>query len=170
MNACERMMGKKEGKVCMVGGFPTHLRYSDWWGETAPATSLELGEGQAVVMSPEDAKALFPPLSHYNEASIKKLRERIRNKEAINPPWLDVCLNVPTDSPGMLKCVIDRSWIEDHEGRHRVEAARLEKTGKIPIILREKPSCTPPEGWGKRRWDIERDRQTKSREESRRLL
>lgn len=124
-------MGEKKGKVCFIDKFPTHVNYSDWWGETVPATALQEDKGMVAHMSPEDAKKLYPPVEDYR-GSVEKMRERIRKGQAINPPYLSFCLNIES-------CTMNpKTWVANHEGRHRIEAARLEDVKKMPVIFVEK--------------------------------
>lgn len=144
-NACERMGGEVRDNVCFVDKFPTHVNYKDWAGETIISDALEADKALVMHMTPDDAKKLFPPVSdpplRYFKKSIETLKDRIKKGAPINPPWLEVCLNI--EDRGYC-----RTWVVDHEGRHRIEAARLSGVSKIPVILREKPSqyCD----WGKR--------------------
>lgn len=132
LSACERMGGVIKDGVCMIDGFPTHTKYSEWWGETIIPEALKYGKATVIHASPTDAASLFPPTTFYEE-TIEELRKRIREKMPINPPWLEVCLNI-RDEDGW-----HHTWVVGHEGRHRIEAARREGLKKVPIIIRHKP-------------------------------
>ena len=136
INACSRLGGGIKDGVCLVDGFPTHVNYSDWWGESIIPDSLEQGEALVIHASPEDAQRLFPPTRFY-EPSIKQLEDRIKEGKPINPPWLEMCINIC--KPSEEKCRRTETWVVGHEGRHRIEAARRMGLKKIPIVIRKKP-------------------------------
>lgn len=143
MNACERMRGEVKGNVCFIDKFPTHVNWKDWYGEFIVPESESKGKALFLQMSPNDAKKLFPPMNvedlatgkvfeRYMGSSIKELRERIKKGEPINPPWMQVCLNIPAEGG------FEKSWFKGHEGRHRIEAARLEGSKVVPVFFLEK--------------------------------
>ena len=134
-----------KGDVCFVGDFPTHIGFYDWWGETIISDALEK-KGDAIVLltSPEEAQELYPPRHGFDESSVEGLMERIKEGKAINPPWLEMCINVYDPSAHLYNY---STWVYSHEGRHRIEAAKRMGLSKIPVIIRRKPmyAC---EGYG----------------------
>ncbi|MFQ6020818.1 MAG: ParB/Srx family N-terminal domain-containing protein [Candidatus Aenigmatarchaeota archaeon] len=141
--ACKRLGGIVKNNVCFIDNFPTHARYKDWWGETIISEALKYKKAIVIHTSPEDGKKLFPPTS-FEESTIKKLMDRIKKKKPINPPWIELCLNIESKRPGF-----KYTWIAGHEGRHRIEASRRAGIKKIPIVFRIKPE------YACRQWKIE---------------
>ncbi len=166
---CDKLGGIIENDVCMVDDFPAPGTVEEWQkGASLPWTALDDEyEGSFVVrMKPEDVKKLFyylPP-EDYSKKSLRNLRSRIRNRKAITPPWLEFCkaraYGEPTDKyftwqggperedrpfkfPGSQGAIIG------HEGRHRIEAAILEKLETIPVVIRKRPDEYCYKEWGK---------------------
>ena len=133
----------------MVDGFPAPGSYEERC-HCAPLSQLDDANPKKTVfgretmilhLTPEDAKKLLQPLSHsYRGKSLDKLRERIKNKKAVCPPWLQACFYEP-DKGGIVPPKGVELAIVGHEGRHRIEAALLEGVEKIPIIVADKKYC-----------------------------
>lgn len=142
---CKNLNGKVEGNVCMVGDYPVPLEdYS--YCEPVVQDAVINDEAIVLLVSPKDAKKLFPPIARdipegidelevYNKKSLNNIRQRIRNKEGVCPPILNVCFYEDTKKSGG----IEFAGI-GHEGRHRIMGAILEGTKLMPIVIRRKPN------------------------------
>lgn len=137
---CNRLGGEidRDNKVCDVGGFPAPAtKPSPGWGFCAPILLEALrGNREAAVlrMSPEDAAKLYPQLreTEGTKERINDLRQKIRNKEPICPPWLEGCFDLLEVRDAQ---VGPQTIIDGFEGRTRIHAAIQEDIEQIPVVL-----------------------------------
>jgi len=137
---CSRLGGIQEGDVCMVEDFPAPLK--DIFYCAPVATEALLHEEDTIVLNidPNEAKKLFPK-TIYSERIIKELRDRIRNKQDLCPPWLLLCKPINSSfDEGWAFGRLAEQCIVAHEGRHRIEAAVREGLKNIPIVIKIKDS------------------------------
>lgn len=74
-----------------------------------------------VWMTPQQFRSLTTDPIDYDEPSLTKLKQRMKNGEPIDACWLDV---------------ETKTWkVQNHEGRHRAKAAQELGIEKIPVVL-----------------------------------
>lgn len=134
---CEELGGElKNSELCVVEGYPMgdskHVlgfkKYSQAYETWNPDRFLEMTGWRG-------DWPWSPIKPFHDEEKVEELKEKIEKDEPLDVPFIDKDVDrgfEPREEGG-------RTWVPNHEGRHRAMACKLsDKCDKIPVVVYHK--------------------------------